>query len=189
MASRLQQGFGKGRRILNSPRRVPLPPAVAKLYDVVAELEAAYPCRKFTPDGHLVGSIGEVVAAEALGLTLYPSMSHTGHDGRDANGRDVQIKLTSRDAVSMNGDCDRLIVLRIVSPHEAEIAFDLDGHEAWTQARKPAKNGQRVITFARLRQIALAASRKDAGFPSFSASATSYSGRPARRSSGAVAML
>ena len=53
-------------------KRVPLPAQVAKIYEAVEELERSYPGRKFTPDGHLVGSIGEVIAAEALGLTLYP---------------------------------------------------------------------------------------------------------------------
>ena len=56
-------------------RKIRLPPPVAAIYRAVTELEALYPGRRFTPDGHLVGSIGEVVAAEALGLTLYP-MSH-----------------------------------------------------------------------------------------------------------------
>ncbi len=65
-------------------RRVRLPPPVTAIYRAVAELDAMYP-RKFTPDGHLVGSIGEVVAAEALDLTLYP-MSQPGHDALDANG-------------------------------------------------------------------------------------------------------
>ena len=51
-------------------RRVPLPEPVARIYKAIAELEALYPGRKFTPDGHLVGSIGEVIAAEALGLSL-----------------------------------------------------------------------------------------------------------------------
>jgi hypothetical protein len=54
------------------PMKVKLPEPVAAIYKAVEQLEAAYPGRKFTPDGHLVGSIGEVVAAEALGLTLYP---------------------------------------------------------------------------------------------------------------------
>jgi hypothetical protein len=49
--------------------------------------------RKFTLDGHLVGSIGEVVAACAFGLTLYPSGTDT-HDGESEDGRRVQIKLT-----------------------------------------------------------------------------------------------
>jgi hypothetical protein len=74
-------------------KKIKLPPPVAAIYRAVEELQAKYPPRKFTPDGHLVGSIGEVVAAEILGLTLYP-MSRAGHDANDANG-DVQIKLTA----------------------------------------------------------------------------------------------
>jgi hypothetical protein len=41
--------------------RVKLPKSVAALYRIVEELEKAYPGRPFTPDAHLVGSIGEVV--------------------------------------------------------------------------------------------------------------------------------
>jgi hypothetical protein len=46
---------------------VPLPDGVADIYKGVAKLEAKYPGRPFTPDGHLVGSIGEVIAAKVLG--------------------------------------------------------------------------------------------------------------------------
>jgi len=95
-------------------RRIPLPEPVARIYKATAELEALYPVRKFTPDGHLVGSIGEVIAAEALGLTLYP-MSMPGHDAFDANG-DVQIKLTAGKSIAMYACCVRLVVLRVVSP-------------------------------------------------------------------------
>jgi hypothetical protein len=52
-------------------QRINLPAPVADIYRAVAELEKLYPGRKFTPDGHLVGSIGEVIAAEHFGLTLY----------------------------------------------------------------------------------------------------------------------
>lgn len=107
-------------------RLIPLPPAVAEIYRAVACLEAAYPGRKFTPDGHLVGSIGEVVAAEALGLKLYAA-SHPGHDAQDANGRDVQIKLTGADSVSLYSTCDRLLVLRVFDSEFAEIVYDGDG--------------------------------------------------------------
>lgn len=67
-------------------RRIPLPSAVARIYEAVAELEVRYRGREFTPDGHLVGSIGEVVAAEAFNLTLYRA-SYKGHDARDENGQ------------------------------------------------------------------------------------------------------
>jgi len=35
---------------------------VKQLYKIVKEFERLFPERRFTPDGHLVGSIGEVIA-------------------------------------------------------------------------------------------------------------------------------
>jgi hypothetical protein len=133
-------------------RRIKLPAPVAAIYRAVDELEATYPGRKFTPDGHLVGSIGEVVAAEALGLTLYPG-SHPIHDAYDDKG-DVQIKMTASGGIAMYGPCKRLVVLRVVSPEEAEIVFDGPGDIPWSKAGKLQKNGQRVISLARLRSLA-----------------------------------
>jgi hypothetical protein len=132
-------------------RRIPLPEPVSRIYEATAELERLYPGRKFTLDGHLVGSIGEVIAAEALGLTLYP-MSRPGHDAYDANG-DVQIKMTGGSSVAMYATCDRLVVLRVVSPQEAEIVYDGPGAPAWERAGRMGKNGQRVVSLAKLRAI------------------------------------
>src|SRR3954462_2198339 len=134
-----------------SPKRIKLPSCVATIYRAVEELQAKYPSRRFTPDGHLVGSIGEVVAAEALGLTLYP-MSRAGHDAYDADG-DVQIKMTAGGSVAMYAECVRLVVLRVVAPEEAEIVYDGPGEPAWANAGKPAKNGQRVVMLAELRAL------------------------------------
>lgn len=76
-------------------------------------------------------------------------MSRAGHDAYDANG-DVQIKMS----VAMYATCDRLVVLRVVSPEEAEIVYDGPGQPAWENAGKIGKNGQRVVSLARLRAIA-----------------------------------
>jgi hypothetical protein len=100
-----------------SGKKIKLPACVAAIYRAVAELEEQYSPRKFTPDGHLVGSIGEVVAAEALGLKLYP-MSRAGHDAYNANGN-VQIKMTGGNTVAMYAECDRLVVLRVISPEDS----------------------------------------------------------------------
>jgi hypothetical protein len=142
-------------------RRVPLPGPVSRIYKAVAELEQRYPERRFTPDGHLVGSIGEVIAAEALGLQLHP-MSHRGHDAFDARG-DVQIKMTAGNKVAMYATCERLVVLRVVSPEEAEIVYDGPGAPAWEQAGRMGKNGQRVIPLSRLRRIAAAREVEELG--------------------------
>jgi hypothetical protein len=130
---------------------VKLPKPVGDIYRAVAELTSAYPGRKFTPDGHLVGSIGEVVAAKALGLTLYPG-SHPGHDAYDAKG-DVQIKTTAAQSISLYDTCVRLVVLKIVSPEEAEIVYDGPGKPAWSAAGAKQKNGQRRISIAKLRKL------------------------------------
>ena len=49
--------------------------------------------RHFTPDGHLVGSIGEVLVASYYGLELLPASSQT-HDAKSDSGKMVQIKAT-----------------------------------------------------------------------------------------------
>lgn len=121
------------------------------IYQAVARMEAAYPGRKFTPDGHLAGSIGEVVAAEALKLTLYPG-SHPGHDAYDENG-DVQIKLTGGRSVLPYATCPRLVVLKVVTPEEAEIIHDGPGEPAWSMAGKMQKNGQRTVSLAKLDRL------------------------------------
>ena len=140
--------------------KVKLPKPVADIYRAVKELEAEFPGRKFTPDGHLVGSIGEAIAAKALNLTLYPA-SRPGHDARDENGRDVQIKMTAGNSVSLYATCDRLVVLK-VNPEqlEAEIVYDGPGEPAWAAAGKMQKNGQRVIGLKKLLSLrSLTASR------------------------------
>jgi hypothetical protein len=132
--------------------RIKFPSPVAAIYRAVDELSEAYPSRKFTPDGHLVGSIGEVIAAEALGLTLYPS-SHPGHDAYDADGQEVQIKMTGAKSVSMYAECERLVVLQVVSPEEAELIYDGPGAAAWESAGKLQKNGQKSVSLKKLKSI------------------------------------
>jgi hypothetical protein len=143
---------GEGAAIPGSPRRIRLPDAVAAIYRAVGELSASYPGRRFTPDGHLVGSLGEVIAALEFDLDLHKS-SHPGHDARDKQGRDVQIKTTGGTSISMYATCDRLIVLRICSPEWAEVVYDGDGGPVWDAAGKVQKNGQRTISFSTLRKL------------------------------------
>lgn len=61
---------------------------VQKMISIVGELEADFPGRHFTLDGHLVGSIGEVMAAYYYGIDLYTASAET-HDGQ-VNGKKVQ---------------------------------------------------------------------------------------------------
>jgi hypothetical protein len=132
--------------------KVPLPKAVAKIYEAVAELEKAYPGRPFTPDGHLVGSIGEVVARETFGFELY-SPSNKGHDARCATRGDVEVKITAGDGVSFRRACNHLIALKIISPHEAVIVYDAPAAGIWEEAGETRSNGQRRVSPAKLKRL------------------------------------
>jgi Family of unknown function (DUF6998) len=134
-------------------RRISLPRSVAAIYEATKELNAEYPCRSFTPDGHLVGHLGEVIAAKEFGLTLLPN-SHPGHDAMDSNNRCVQIKLTAGNSIAMYANCDRLIVMWIESAHCARLIYDGDGEPIWAVAGKRQKNGQRRVGLAAIRRIA-----------------------------------
>jgi len=131
---------------------IKLPKEVAQIYRAVESLETRFPGRKFTPDGHLVGSIGEVIAAEYLKLELLPA-SEPAHDAIDGNGRLVQIKLTSTKGIALNANCERLVVLRFVDQHHAQLVYDGEGNQVWELAGKMQKNGQRRISFHKMKTL------------------------------------
>lgn len=61
-------------------------------------------------NGHLVGSIGEVLVAEAYGLTLMENSSPV-HDAISPNGRKVQIKATQGNRISISSEPEYLIAI------------------------------------------------------------------------------
>lgn len=67
--------------------------ALEKLFGAVALLKAAYPGKPFTPDGRLVGDIGEVICSLYYKLTLNEGLTRH-HDAVADDGRLVQIKAT-----------------------------------------------------------------------------------------------
>ena len=67
---------------------------VRLIFDACAELSSRSG-RRVSPDGHLVGSLGEIHAAHILGLTL-ETASNAGFDAVDDQGRKVEIKTTTR---------------------------------------------------------------------------------------------
>ncbi len=92
-----------------------VPALIVQLYQTVRALNKLFPDRPFTPDGHLVGSIGEVIAADTYDLTL-EKCSNAGFDAKTQTLRTVEIKLTGGDSVSVSGDCNPpefLIVLKL----------------------------------------------------------------------------
>ena len=129
-----------------------IPSKIKALYEIVDELESLFPGRHFTPDGHLVGSIGEVLAAFNYNLELLPASAIT-HDARASDGRLVQIKATQRSLVGLRAEPDHLIVLGINKHGVANEIYNGPGKLAWDAAGKMQKNGQRGISCSKLSSL------------------------------------
>ena len=106
---------------------------IQELYRITAELEKEYPERNFTPDGHWVGSIGEVYAAEKYGLKLLPASAEK-HDAITVDGRLVQIKIIQTDRVSIYSEPDYLIVLKMNRDGHIEEVYNGRGGVPWEKA-------------------------------------------------------
>ena len=133
---------------------------IKELYRITNELESNYPGRKFTIDGHLVGSIGEVIVAEQYGLTLLPNSTRT-HDAVSKDGKYVQIKATQVKSISISSEPDYLIAIKLFSDGSWEEVYNGPGKQAWDNAGKMQKNGQRPISLSKLKKLALLVEEKD----------------------------
>jgi hypothetical protein len=130
---------------------------VPKLFAITAQLEAAAPGRKFTPDGHTIGSIGEVLAASDYGLTL-ATASNEGVDAFAPDGSEVEIKATcrQRNQVVCLRSCKpglHLLVIWLHRDGRHETVFNGPAALAWENAGPMQKNGQRPVGFKTLRSL------------------------------------
>lgn len=130
-----------------------IPELVSQLRAIVKRLEELFPGRHFTLDGHLVGSLAEVIAAYMYDIELLPG-SHECHDGQcRRTGVNVQIKGTQRSRVAMYAEADHLIVLRLAAGRAEEV-YNGPSAVPWAAPGPVAKNGQRTISLAKLRRLA-----------------------------------
>ena len=123
------------------------------LYTASIGLEQIFPGRKFTLDGHLVGSIGEVVEAYMFDLDLHPA-STQGHDAATRDARDVEIKLTQGMSIAIRHEPQHLIVLHRPRGGPMSVIYNGPGAMAWDAAGRMQKNGQRPIGLAKLAALA-----------------------------------
>lgn len=124
---------------------------IRQIFEACAELTARTG-RPVSPDGHLVGSIGEALAAELLDLQLMPP-STKGFDAVDRQGRRVEIKCTTRRSIALSGhgtEAERLIVIRLDATGSATIVYDGPSAHAWELAGIKQANGQRSLSLSKL---------------------------------------
>lgn len=129
-----------------------VPDIVQRLYALVGELESHFPGRKFTPDGHLVGSLGEVLAAYYYDLELLAASTEK-HDAQSKDGRFVQVKATQAKSVALRSKPQHLLVLALLRNGTVDEVYNGPGMLAWSRIGPPQRNGQFPISLATLRKL------------------------------------
>ena len=130
------------------------------LYEISHNLEELFPGRHYTPDGHMIGSIGEALAASYYNLELFPASEET-HDAKAPDGRLVQIKATQINRVALSSEPEWLLVLKIHKDGTFSEEYNGPGKLAWEHCGKLQKNGQRPISLAKLRELQSAIPQSD----------------------------
>lgn len=108
--------------------------------------------RPVSPDGHLVGSLGEIYAREQLGLELM-GPSNEGFDARAPDGVPVEIKATTKNSISLSSNgtkSEMLVVVKFDETGQGRIVYNGPSAVAWELAGKPQKNGQQRLSLSRL---------------------------------------
>ena len=111
---------------------------IKALYAISRELEQLFPGRHYTPDGHMVGSIGEALAASWYGLELFTAGAET-HDAKAPDGRLVQIKATQIDRVALSSEPEWLLVMKIHHDGIFIEEYNGPGALAWEHCGKNAE--------------------------------------------------
>jgi hypothetical protein len=127
---------------------------VKQLYDTVKKLEEMFPGRHFTPDGHMVGSLGECLAANAYGLELKKA-SNKGYDAVTKSGLKVEIKATQSKSVAFRSQPQHTIIIKIRPDGTFEEIYNGPGGLVWQQfkGKQRPKNGQFLISLAKLDKL------------------------------------
>ena len=136
-----------------------MPALIRRLYSVVEALEAEYGL-KFTPDGHLVGSIGGVIGATHYWLRLL-SHPHEGHDAVTTGGKHVKIKATQGASVALRSKPNHLVVLQLTRRGGHDIICGGPGSPPWAVCGTRGTNGQRRIGLTRLASLMKAIDKCD----------------------------
>ncbi|MHB8108642.1 MAG: DUF6998 domain-containing protein [Syntrophorhabdaceae bacterium] len=128
---------------------------VQQLYSTVSDLEEMFPGRPFTPDGHMVGSLGECLVAHAYGLKLLPP-SCEGYDAVSADGRKIEIKATQGKSVAFRSCPEHAIKVKIRPDGSFEECYNGPGGIIWRefQGKKKPSNGQYQISITKVKKLA-----------------------------------
>lgn len=143
------------RKLDDAGKIVAIRKKVQKLIEIVNELESDFPGRHFTLDGHLVGSIGEVMAKYYYDIDL-AKPSEKLHDGTvkvQGVERKVQIKITQQNNIVINGEPEYLLVLYLTKAGDVYEVYNGPGAKPWESASQKDNHNNRHMMVSKLMKL------------------------------------
>jgi hypothetical protein len=135
---------------------ITIPEAVKQLLQVVQSLREAFPKKRFTLDGRLVGDLGEILAEQQYDLQIFSDVRKH-HDARTSDGRLIQIKATMHESLTFPVDHVPKYYLGIKIHADGTITEVFNGpgriaHQA-IRNRKPTKINLHSVSIPALKML------------------------------------
>lgn len=125
---------------------------IKQLMRIVNDLEKDFPDRRFTLDGHLVGSIGEVIAACCYDIKL-SKLGEKTHDGV-VDGKKVQIKITQQNNIMISSKPEHLLVLYLNNESgEVYEVYNGPGNLVWDSKKNLDSHNYKHFSLGKLMKL------------------------------------
>jgi hypothetical protein len=128
------------------PKHRAINQALSLIFEGISQLKDAFPNRKFTIDGRLVGDIGEVIAALEYDIQLHDT-SQPDHDAETKDGRRVQIKATFKDQLTFKTLPDYYLGFKLFKDGKYEEIYNGPGEVIFKRYEHRKGIGKQLLSF------------------------------------------
>lgn len=114
---------------------------IAAIYDIANDLGSAFNITNCTPDGHLLGAIGQIAAKIAFKLNIGSKVE--GHNCTWSDGKSVlpvQVGCTGRGSIAIRKKPMYLIALEITETGKISLLYNGPGKHVWEKIEHQKQN-------------------------------------------------
>lgn len=129
------------------PQRLALTQGLSLVFQGIEKLTTAFPGRRFTIDGRLVGDIGEVIAELEYDLMLH-EVSQPEYDAVTPDGRRVQIKVTFKDSLTFTSTPDYYLGFKLNRDGTYEEIYNGPGKSIFERFAHRKGIGAKLLSFS-----------------------------------------
>ena len=129
------------------PQRLALTEGLSLVFQGIERLTTAFPSRRFTIDGRLVGDIGEVIAELEYDLRLH-EISQPEYDAVTSDGRRVQIKATFKDSLTFTKTPDYYLGFKLNRNGTYEEIYNGPGYPIYEKFAHRRGVGEKLLSFS-----------------------------------------